>query len=110
MPDGATTTITATTADEIDAFVRKYDGNRNLYYSVNPTRTALSKKTAKTDIAAVEYALADLDPNEGETSDAAKARYMAQLNGAFKPAPTAIVDFRQRRSVSVAFERADHPR
>ena len=64
----------------------------NLYYSVNPTRKALSKKAAKTDIAAVEYALADLDPNEGETSDAAKARYMAQLNGTFKPAPTAIVN------------------
>ena len=62
VPDGATTTITARTPDEVEAFVRKHDGKRNLYYSVNPTRTAMCKKAAKTDIAAIEYALADLDP------------------------------------------------
>jgi hypothetical protein len=44
------------------------------------------------DIAAVEYLLADLDPADGETPDAAKARYLDQLNGVFEPKPTAIVD------------------
>ena len=38
IPDGSTTTITARNADEVDDFVRKHDGKRNLYYSVNPTR------------------------------------------------------------------------
>src|SRR5262249_21348310 len=52
------------------AFVDKWNGKRNLYYSVNPTRTELDKKAAKTDIAAIEYAPADLDPNEGEPSEA----------------------------------------
>jgi hypothetical protein len=85
-------TITACTADEADAFVRKYDGRRNLYYSVNPTRTALNKKAEKTDISAIEYTLADLDPNESETSDTAKRRYLSQLAGGFTPKPTAIVD------------------
>ena len=28
----------------------------------------MTKKAAKTDIAAIEYLLADLDPNPGETS------------------------------------------
>src|SRR5262249_5003608 len=75
------------------AFVDKWNGKRNLYYSVNPTRTELDKKAAKTDIAAIEYALADLDPNEGETSEAAKARYLQQLNGgSFKPRPTMALD------------------
>ena len=92
VPDGATTTITARTADEVEAFIREHDGKRNLYYSVNPTRTAMSKKAAKTDIAAIEYALADLDPADGETPEAAKARYLEQLNGAFEPKPTAAVD------------------
>ena len=39
-PDGPTKTITATNADEVAAFVRANNGKRNIYYSVNPTRTA----------------------------------------------------------------------
>jgi hypothetical protein len=85
-------TITACTADDVDAFVRKYDGKRNLYYSVNPTRSPLNKKAKKTDIASIEYALADLDPKDGETSDAAKERYLTQLEGVFTPKPTGVVD------------------
>jgi putative DNA primase/helicase len=92
VPDGKPTTITAHTADQIEAFVRQYNGRANLYYSVNPTRTAMFKKAAKTDIAAVEYVLGDLDPADGETSEAAKARYLAQLNDTFEPKPTAAVD------------------
>jgi hypothetical protein len=32
VPDGPTETITATTVEAVDAFVRRYDGKRNLYY------------------------------------------------------------------------------
>jgi hypothetical protein len=94
VPDtpGAITTITARTTDQIEAFVRARDGKANLYYSVNPTRTVKSKKAAKIDIVAIEYVLADLDPADGETPEAAKARYLEQLNGAFEPKPTAAVD------------------
>ena len=54
-------TVTRTTPDEIRAYVAKFNGTRNLYYSVNPTRGPMSSKAAKTDIAVIEYALADLD-------------------------------------------------
>jgi AAA domain len=91
-PHGATNTITARTAAEIDTFVREHDGKRNLYYSVNPTKGAVFKKAAKADMAAVEYLLADLDPQDNETSENAKARYLNQLNGDFEPKPSAIVD------------------
>jgi hypothetical protein len=91
VPDGKPTAITAHTPDQAGAFVRKHNGKANLYYSVNPTRTAMSKKAAKTDIAAIEYVLADLDPADGETSDAAKERYLEQLV-TFEPRPTAGVD------------------
>ena len=94
VPDGTTKTITAHSAEEVEAFSREHDGKRNLYFSVNPTRTALNRKAAKTDIAAVEYALADLDPNANETSKAAKARYLKQLNGgSFKPRPVPVFDY-----------------
>ena len=52
-PDGPTETITADTADKIDTFVQQHNGKRNIHYSVNPTRSAVSKKASKTDIAAV---------------------------------------------------------
>jgi hypothetical protein len=52
----------------------------------------MDKKAAKTDIAQIEYALADLDPKDDEASDEAKARYLKQLEGDFEPKPTAIVD------------------
>src|SRR5262249_55044816 len=92
VPDGKPTTITVYTADQVEAFVCKYNGKRNLYYAVNPTRTAMSKKAAKTDIAAIEDIPFDLDPADGETPEAAKARYLAQLNGAFEPNSTAVID------------------
>src|SRR5262249_18734010 len=92
IPDGSTITVTVQTTAEVNAFVHEHDGKRNLYYSVNPTRKALASKAKKADIAAVEYLLADLDPADGETSEAAKARYLGQLNGSFEPRPTAIVD------------------
>jgi putative DNA primase/helicase len=92
VPDGKPTTVTARTADEVDAFVRDHNGRANIYYSVNPARTVMFKKTAKTDLAAIEYVLSDLDPAEGETPEAAKARYLEQLNDAFEPKPTAAID------------------
>ena len=94
LPDGGASTITVTThtAAEVDAFLHEHNGKWNLYYSTNPTKTAITKKASKADIAAVEYLLADLDPADGETPEAAKARYLGQLNGPFEPKPTAIVD------------------
>jgi hypothetical protein len=53
-------------AQEVDEFVRRCNGKWNIYYSVNPTRTRMNKKASKTDIAQIEYALADLDPKDDE--------------------------------------------
>jgi hypothetical protein len=91
IPDGSTETITATTADEIDAFVREHNGQRNLYFSVNLTRKRMTSKAKKSDIAAIEYIPADLDPQDDETPQAAKARYLDAI--AAYPIPcTAILD------------------
>src|SRR6187455_2036843 len=55
-------TVTADNAKAVHEFIRTYDGEWNLYFSVNPTRTPMSKKAEKVDIAAVEYIFGDLDP------------------------------------------------
>jgi hypothetical protein len=91
IPNGKTHTITTTDVNEVSDFVRANDGKKNSYYSVNPTRAAKTTKAKKSDIAAIEYLLADLDPKDDETPEAAKARYLAALK-IHKPAPTAIVD------------------
>jgi hypothetical protein len=90
-PDGSTKTITANNADEVRRFVLRYNGRRNLYYSLNPTRTPMTSKAAKTDIAAIEYAFTDLDPRDDETPDDAKARYLVAL-AAYPLAATFIID------------------
>src|SRR5262245_11571074 len=51
---------TVSSAAQVKEFIHEHNGLCNLYYSVNPTRTAMNKKAEKTDIAAIEYALADL--------------------------------------------------
>jgi hypothetical protein len=91
VPDGPIDTITALAPSDVRAFVARHNGKRNLYFSVNPTREALSRKAAKTDIAAIEYVLADCDPNPGEAPTEAKARYLSNLER-FKPYPTAVID------------------
>ena len=53
---------------------------------------------------------ADLDPADGETSEAAKARYLEQLNGTFEPRPTASRRQRQRHSGSVEAQGAHRSR
>jgi predicted P-loop ATPase len=90
-PDGLTETITANGPTEVRRFVLENNGHKNLYYSVNPTRTARTTKASKLDIAVIEFSFVDLDPKPNETPDAAKKRYLAGLEN-FEPAPTAIID------------------
>jgi hypothetical protein len=93
VPDGATETITARSPAEITAFIDANNGKRNIYYTLNPLRSATSKKPSKTDVAAIEYLLADLDPRDDEKPEAAKERYTKQLNGGgFFVEPAALVD------------------
>ena len=92
VPDGGLpTTVTARTAEQVEVFICQHNGKRNLYYSVNPTRIVLTKKASKVDIAAIEYLPGDLDPKPDETTEAAKARYLAALKG-HEPKPAAIID------------------
>jgi hypothetical protein len=79
LPDGPTETITAVNAQSVDAFVRKHNGGRNIYFSVNPTRTPLNKNSSKFDIARIEYLPLDLDPNDDERPDDATSRYLQAI-------------------------------
>jgi hypothetical protein len=68
IPDGPTATCTFKVLDKAAVFIRKYNGNRNLYYSLNPTKPGLNTKVGKEDITAIEYLHADLDPHADENT------------------------------------------
>ena len=51
----------------------------------------MTSKAAKVDIAAIEYLPADLDPEDDESPEVAKKRYLEAIE-AQEPAPTAIID------------------
>jgi putative DNA primase/helicase len=86
-----TITRTLTRLDDVSAFITAHNGEANIYYSLNPTKTALTKKATKADISQGEYVHGDLDPNDDETPDAAKARYLAKIE-TLSCKPTAIID------------------
>jgi hypothetical protein len=83
-------TITATTADQARRFIDRYDCNHNLYYAPNPVRVK-DKKALKSEVSAIEFLPGDLDPNEGEAPEDAKARFLAGLKS-FEPLPMFVVD------------------
>ena len=84
-------TITATDMRAAENFVLRYNGQRNLYYALNPLRGNQSKKAKKTDVSHIAFVHADLDPNDGETSEAAKARFMAALD-LWRPHLLGVID------------------
>jgi predicted P-loop ATPase len=83
-------TVTATTPDQARGFINRYNGNHNLYYAPNPVRVK-DKKASKIEVSAIEFLPGDLDPNEGEAPEDAKARFLAALKS-FEPAPMFVVD------------------
>ncbi len=92
-PNGRTTTQTFTSESEAAAatFIRRHNATQNIYYALNATRGALLKKASKTDVNAIEYLFADLDPAKDETPDAAKKRFFAAL-AAHGIEPSGLID------------------
>jgi hypothetical protein len=91
VPDGVTSTRTFSSVEDARRFVANHNVAKNTYYSINPTKTALSRKATKQDIARVEYLHVDADPGPDETPEEFKARMRPRIV-AYKPKPTFIID------------------
>lgn len=62
---GDISAITSPDDEALQAFIDRYNGKRNLYYSVNkPKENAPNRKLSKAFIERVEYLYVDLDPGE----------------------------------------------
>ena len=97
-PDGEAKTITETVGPETEAnarhFIERWNGKRNVYFSVNPTRGVLQKKAKRTDIERVEYLHVDVDPCAGEDLETEQQRILRWLTSERPPdvpLPTAII-------------------
>jgi hypothetical protein len=96
VPDGKTETKTFTDYADAERWALEQNKTKNVYFSVNPTTSAVSKKATKTDIAAVELLHVDLDPFVGEDFDSERERIRQRLNGSLAadgiPPPSFIID------------------
>jgi hypothetical protein len=91
IPDGDTLTRTFDNEQARRFIAAQNAAKKNLYYSINPTKTALSSKARKQDIARVEYLHVDADPNPDETPEDFKVRLMQRIEK-YKCKPTFVVD------------------
>ncbi|MEE8389913.1 MAG: hypothetical protein V3S14_03830, partial [Anaerolineae bacterium] len=69
-----TRTFEPSSRQEALAWLNQYNGQRNLYWSVNPTIKFVNKKAEREDIREVAYLHIDLDPRAGENFGEEKER------------------------------------
>ncbi len=73
----------------------QHDGQRNVYWSVNPTRVAMDKRLTKDDVAAIRFLHVDIDHRAGEDWVPEHERILALLTTRLPPglpAPTIVID------------------
>ena len=93
IPDGKTETQTFSkdTWQQAAEWIEARQGQKNIYFHVNPTRTAMTSKATKGDIAEMGWLHVDIDPRAGEDINEERERALTLLRTA-KPKPTIIVD------------------
>lgn len=93
VPDGRTETrsFDPTTERECHAWIDLHQRRRNLYFSVNPPKGAITSKAKKEDIARLVALHVDIDPRVGEDIDDERHRIL-RLFEELTPPPSVIID------------------
>jgi P4 family phage/plasmid primase-like protien len=79
---------------ELERWLVRYNGKRNIYFQVNSPMRRLTKKARRQDIKSVDYLHVDIDPRPGECLDQAKSRALGLLTNNLPegiPRPSAVV-------------------
>ncbi|QVL46987.1 MAG: hypothetical protein KFB96_14695 [Thiocapsa sp.] len=99
VPDGALKSKTFGLPDALDAATDwAFDQNtqgHNVYFTVNPVKTLVTKKPTKDDIAQAEYAHVDIDPDLSVGYADGRRRLLSETLPrleAFTPPPSLIID------------------
>lgn len=74
-----TRTFAPDAEDAARKFLEKFNGNRNLYWAINPPEEGDDKKSKRTDITQVRFLHVDLDPRAGEDVEQERKRILALL-------------------------------
>lgn len=77
---------------ELRSWIDGYQNRRNLYFMVNPPKTALSKKAEKSDVACAEWLFIDVDPRPNEDHEAERERAPRVVADKINQEPTIIID------------------
>jgi len=85
-----TITFEAKDKKKIESWLKTNGKDHNIYFSVNPTTSAVSKKASRQDIAAVEYLHVDVDPRAGEILADEQPRILEKIRK-FEPTPTCVI-------------------
>lgn len=83
------------TAEACEAWIARWNGVRNVYFTVNPVMRAMNKKPERTDIAALAWLHVDIDPRTGEDLESERVRALGLLTEKLPkgvPAPNVVVD------------------
>lgn len=93
IPDGKTDTATFAVKDWQKAaeWIEAVQGQRNIYFHVNPVRRTLHSKASKEDVARLAWLHVDIDPRAGEDFAEERARALRILQEHELP-PSVIVD------------------
>lgn len=76
------------------SWLERWNGERNIYFGVNPTMRPLTKKAAREDIKEVAYLHVDVDPRAGDDLEEEQARIKALVTTGLPdgvPPPTFVV-------------------
>lgn len=86
-----TQTVASDQIETLRSFIESRNAQRNLHFSVNPRATNQNKKAAKSEIAALAFLHADLDPRDGCDLNAERYRIKKQIDE-FWIRPNLIID------------------
>ena len=80
--------------EELQGWLEKHNGQRNIYFSVNPTMGEVTKKATRGQIKSLSWLHVDIDPREGEDIELEQKRALNKLKEGLPagvPEPTCIV-------------------
>lgn len=89
-----TKTFYPATLNQLEAYLKQYNGERNIYFHVNPPIRDLTKKAEREDIKSVDWLHVDIDPRAGHDLKAEREIALDSLTSKLPkgvPAPTAII-------------------
>jgi hypothetical protein len=78
-------------SSEMRDWISAYNGNHNLYFTINPVREVMDKKPSRADIASITAFQVDCDPRVGEDLGSERIRIINNLCN-FTPHPSIICD------------------